>query len=307
MKFTSAIVFASVITSALALPASLLKHARRLEQNQEQQNEYTFLQGYSLKLLRCKAGETYISPVDGTYEYSSVVFRLCPSECDSSTVGGCKEGYGDYVVGLNTFTAAYLQAKREEMEGNDNNNQDGGNWKMEELGECRNYEADKDAGLDEDLAFYVGPACTEDSTGVSINMYLDETCQTPSTEYTFEQISNGVSLPFASGGLVSDNCESCYAENDRGEFELSEMCTNLYQYSGKCETLMADGTYHYMGKNEEACETIKAILPMSAKKGGKAGKVIGWCVFALVVVGIAGYAYTQHKKKQDDKRAGLMA
>jgi hypothetical protein len=306
MKFTSAIVFASVVTSALAsVPASFLKSARRLDQNQDQQDEYAFLQPYSLKLIGCKAGETYISPVDGTYEYSSVVFRLCPSECNSDSVGGCKEGYGDYVVGLNTFVAAYLEAKREEMENNDNNQN--GDWKMEELGECREYEADKDAGIDENLAFYVGPACSADLSGISIEMYMDATCETASTEYTFEQISNGVSLPFSDGGLVSDNCESCYYEKDNGEMVLSDMCTNLYQYSGKCETMMAEGTFHYMGKQEGACDTIKAMLPAAAKKGGKAGKVIGWVVFALVVVGVAGWAYTQHKKKQDDKRAGLMA
>jgi hypothetical protein len=302
MKFSSAIVFLSTIASVVAVPASLLKHARRLEENADAaEDEYAFLQGYSLKLLRCKSGETYVSPVDGSYEYSSVVFRLCPNECSNDAKYGCDSGYGDYVVGLNSFAAAYLEAKRDDMQGDD----DANDWKFEEFGECRNWEADKDAEMEEGAAFYVGPACSDDSTGVKMGFFTDETCETPSESVSFEDISNGVSLPYATGGLIGNGCESCYGANDKGEMELSEMCTNLYTYSGKCESQME--TFHYMGKQEGACETVSSLMPATKSSSNGAGKAIGWVFFALVVVGAAAFGYMQFKKKQDEKRTGLMA
>jgi hypothetical protein len=101
-------------------------------------------------------------------------------------------------------------------------------------------------------------------------MYMDKTCQTPSSEYTFDQISDGVALPYSDGGLVADDCETCYYENDRGEMAMSDKCTNLYMYSGKCETNMAEGMYHYMGKQEGACDVIKSMFPAAVtKKGSK--------------------------------------
>lgn len=301
MKFSSAVVFLSSIATALAVNPNLLKHARRLEENAEAESEYAFLQGYSVKLLRCKAGETYVSSVDGSTEYSSVVFRLCPNECDNNAQYGCSSGYGDYVVGLNTFAALYLEDKRDDMQGDD----DANDWKFEEFGQCQQWEADKDAEVDEDAVYYVGPECSDDSAGVKMGFFVDAACSEPSESVSFESISNGVALPYSSGGLIGTGCESCYGVNDKGEYELSEMCTNLYMYSGKCESQME--TYHYMGKQEQACETVKSMMPASKAKKGGAGKAIGWIAFSLIVVGVAAFGYMQFKKKQDEKRTALMS
>lgn len=302
MKFISAVVFLNLIAASAAVSpvASLLKSARKLEAAAEE-NEFSFLESYSLKLIRCKKDTTYISPVDGSYEYSSVVFRLCPAECDNDSTAGCTSGFGDYVVGLNTFASAYLEAKKDEMLGDDANN----DWKWEKFGECQAWEVDRDAEIEEGLAFYVGPECTEDETSVKLALFSDGLCETETEDYTFEQISNGVSLPYSSGGLVGNYCETCYGANDRGEYEISDMCMNLWTYSGKCESQME--TTHYIGKNEESCETIMSMMPASVKKAGTAGRAIGWIVFGLVVFGIIGFAVTKMQKKEDDKKTGLMA
>jgi len=307
MKFSAAALLFSLVGTASAIgpmraTAGLLKHARKLEDNGDNQDEeeYAFLANYQLKMITCKSGEKYVNPEDGEYESSSVVFRLCPADsCDDEGSTGCSSGYGDYVVGINTFVQNYLEDKKEDMQQDDNFN-------VDEFGECREYEADQDADEDEDgnqAAYYVGPACSEDGTDIVLDMFSDEICSYK-TDVTFEEISNGLSLPYTNGGLVSNYCESCSGYNDNGEYELSEMCVNLYENAGKCESGME--AFHYSGQNEASCEFIESMLPKS-KKGG-AGKVFGWIFFCLVVVGAGAVGYSVMKKKRgDDKSFGLMS
>jgi hypothetical protein len=315
MKFTIAalVILASSVSAISPIQANhrFLQSARRLEEGQQQEEEYAFLQNYKIKMLHCKTGEKYVNPENGNYEYSSVVFRLCPTteECSNDSSTGCKSGYGDYVVGLNTFVENYLEAKRDEMEANAGDDQ---NFDIE-YDECREIKIDQDANNgngneEEEQMYYVGPACSDDGKDVKMGFFSEETCTTAPEGVTFEEISNGVSLPYSTGGLVSNYCESCYVANDNGEYELSEMCQRLYESSGKCETNME--TFHYSGKNEASCEFIAAMLPKS-QKSGNAGKAFGWIFFVLVVGGVGFAAFTFLKKKraastEDSKNFGLM-
>jgi hypothetical protein len=87
MKLSSAIVLAvsaatasasGTIRSATAT-AELMNAARRLTDDSAT-HQYTFLEGYSTKLIGCVAGKDYTNPSTGTTEYSSVIFRLCPKK-----------------------------------------------------------------------------------------------------------------------------------------------------------------------------------------------------------------------------------
>ena len=43
-----------------------------------------------------------------------VRFRLCPRQtCSRTKAGGCKTGYGDYIVDLSVFMDAYFEANRQ--------------------------------------------------------------------------------------------------------------------------------------------------------------------------------------------------
>lgn len=303
MKFAIA---ALLLSAASAIDTGkLLKHARRLEQNnqngyngyQNGDEEFGFLANYSVKLIQCAAGETFVSPEDGEYEYSSVVFRLCPNDegCDDEKERGCTKGYGDYVVGINTYLEMYLEDKKDQMQYDDNFN-------VEEFAECREYEPDNDAddgGNNQNYQFFVGPACTEEGDDIRLQMFMDEGCSMVS-ETTFEQISNGMSMPYGSGGLVSTYCESCAGYNENGEWELSEMCSRLYEFSGKCETEMEQTGYY--GKQEGSCEYIESIAP--ATRGTGAGKIVGWFFFAVIIVGIAAGGFMYFRKKSSGSAEG---
>ena len=285
---------------ATVASARVMDSARRLDQAAEE-NEYAFLGNYNMKMITCNAAEVVVNAATGESEYGAIIFRLCPStgECNDASGKSCGAGYGDYIVGMNTFVQEYLEQKRDEIQADDG-------FKIEELAECRQYNADKDSEY-ADGVYYVGPTCSADGTGVRVAMFSDEGCMTLEETVTFEDISAGISLPYSEGGLISESCESCYSVNDNGEAGLNEMCMGLYEQAGKCESKME--TFHAAGKTETACEVINALVPKS-KKSGAAGKVIGWLFFAMVVVGLVGFAFTAMKKKsakEGDKNFGLMS
>jgi len=256
---------------------------RKLEQEDEEEEEFAFLQNYKMKMISCKAGETVRDPESGEYEMNAILYRMCPSngDCDDDKATGCKDGYGDYVVGLNTFVEAYMEDQGENMQYDDN-------FKVDEYAECREYENDNDDDGN-GVAYYIGPACTEDGTDIKLQLYYDEYCTQVPEDVTFEQISNGWTMPYSDGGLVSTYCNSCTGVNDDGEYETKEMCELLYESSGKCETNME--SYHYYGKQEGACEYIEELLPKSAGHGSGS-------FFFIVFVGAFGaYAYWWKKTK----------
>lgn len=292
--------FASSVSAAdeLHVGVGFMNAARRLGDDAAAESAYVFLEEYDLKMLACKSGEVFTNPTTGATEQSSVVFRLCPnSTCSDTSNHGCTSGYGDYVVGLDSFVQYYLESKRDDMQVDDS-------FKVEDLGECRKYEGDKDAAnYQEGVYYYVGPGCTSDGTGIKVELYSDEYCKTPAT-ISFEEISNGISLPYSTGGLVSTYCEGCGGYSDKGVYQVEDVCLNLYELAGKCETKMS--TFYYSGKVETGCSTVEALVPRSAKSSGKAGKIFGWLFFSLVVVGAAAFAFTTLKKKKDEKSFGLM-
>jgi len=311
MKFSAALFFGLMATAAATGPAqrNLLKKARKLEdQNQnnnqnenQEEEEYAFLGDYEIKMVACKAGEQIRDPETGEYEYNAVVFRACPKgSCSDDASKGCSSGHGDYVVGLNSFVQAYFEDQRDNMQYDDA-------FKVDEYAECRQYEQENDDANNNENAYpyYIGPACTEDGTDVKLELFYDETCSSVPEEVTFEDISNGWTLPYGEGGLVSTSCQSCMEYNDDGEYELKELCMNLYQDAGKCETNME--SFHYYGKQEGSCEYIAELMP-SIKGSGSAAKAFGWTVFILVVVGaFCAYAMWWKKKKAANASDGLMA
>lgn len=299
MKFALT-VFVSLLASTQAkigpATAKLLKSARRLENNEEEE-EFAFLMNYNLKMIQCKAGESIRNPEDGEYEYNAAIFRLCPEGCDSDNEYGCESGHGDFVIGLTSFVQAYFEDQRDNMYFDDN-------FKVDEYVECREYEMENDDGNQNQMAYYIGPACTDDGKDVRLQVYYDEACSMVPEDVTFEDISNGWSLPYEEGGLVSQNCLAC-AEYDDGNYELKEMCEQLYQNSGKCETNME--SFHYYGKQEGSCEYIESLMP-AKKSSGSGAKAFGWVVFILVVVGaFSAYAMWWKKKKAGQTSDGLMA
>jgi hypothetical protein len=160
------------------------------------------------------------------------------------------------------------------------------NFHMYDYSYCREYKVDNDADDGNKNVYYVGPTCN--GNGIKLGFFSDKTCTTVPTK-TFYEISNGWTLPY-SEELVSTYCDRCAANNTYGVLTVNSMCKNLYADStSKCETNMA--TVSANGKDVSGCTYVKTISPAQASSG--AGATIGWIIFALVIVGVAGYGYTK--------------
>jgi hypothetical protein len=302
MKLSTAFVALMTVARTAATSISsktaskLVRNSRRVEDAEEEEEEFSFLGNYDVKLVGCKRElEQPLMNEEGEYEYSAVLLRLCPSSdgCDSSTVEGCSSGYGEMLVGLSTFVEAYFEDQEE------NQNDDGDDYfEVDKLAKCEEYNPDENAddanqGAWENYEFFVGPTCTEDELDIQVELFTDQYC-TQVSEITFETISNGWTLPYSSGGLVSTYCNSCTEYNDDGEMEITEMCMKSYEEAGlKCEEDME--YYSYYGQNIQGCETIAEMFPKSSS--GSGGKIFGWIVLAVVVVGLVGYIVWWRKKK----------
>jgi hypothetical protein len=144
-----------------------------------------------------------------------VRFRLCPSNsCSSSKTDGCSNGYGSYVVDLNTFMNAYFEVTRKATENEcaaylQNNCECSDNGS----GETCQYDCLADAGLEscadqnpyaegeaqaeqfnpenymgcvqyqyqaaegeENVAYYIGPYCSANGGSVYLGFFNDDTC-----------------------------------------------------------------------------------------------------------------------------------
>lgn len=277
--------------------AKVLRAARKLDQDQNDdqadEDEFAYVAKYTLKMISCDAG-TSVPNENGEYDsYGAAIFRLCPSEsgCSDDASRGCGAGYGDYVVPLQTFVDAYFEDQRDNMNWDDQ-------FQVDQYAECKEYEMEQDDDANQNqndqAQYFVGPTCTADGADIRLAVFSDEDCVYES-ETSFETISNGWSLPYSSGGLVSTSCIDCLAYNDDGEYELREMCQELYENAGyKCETEME--YYSYYGQNTQGCDNIAQLLP-ALSSGGNGGKVFGWIVFIMVVVGIGAYVVWWRKKK----------
>lgn len=308
MKFSAAFLALATVASASAATVTsktarkLVRSARRVEDADEEaeEEEFAFLGNYDVKLIGCKRElESPIVNEEGESEYSAVLLRLCPSTggCDSSSTEGCKSGYGDMLVGISTFVEAYMEDVQKQQEDNGEEEEGDDAFDMDKFSKCEEYNPDENAddanqGAWENYAFYVGPTCSDDGLNIKLDLFTDQYCSQTS-EITFDQISNGWTLPYSDGGLVSNYCTSCTEYNDDGEAEIKEVCQNTYESAAlKCEEGME--IYSYYGKNTQGCEVIAEMFP---SKGGNGGKIFGWFVLAAVVAGLGGYVMWWRKKK----------
>ena len=309
MKIAAAFLALATVASTSAKTVSsktarkLVRSARRVEEaeqeEEQEEEEFAFLGNYSVKMIGCQQNlEQPIVNEDGEYEYTAVLLRLCPSAdgCDSTSTEGCKNGYGDMLVGVNTFVEAYMEDVKEQQEEGDEGNGDDA-FDMEKFAKCEEYNPDDNAddanqGAWENYQFFVGPTCSDDGLNLKLELFTDQYCSQVS-EVEFGTISNGWTLPYSDGGLVSTSCNSCTQYNDDGEAEIKEICQKSYEDAAlKCEENME--YYSYYGQNTGGCEVIAEMFP---KSGSNGGKIFGWIVLAAVVVGLAGYVMWWRKKK----------
>lgn len=210
-------------------------------------------------------------------------------------------------------------------EANDDDQGQGQQFELNNYLECAQYEPSNDGrrrmeenGDDQDMEYYLGTYCSSQGGSVVLGMFTDDACTNfadsnmgRSTYYQYE----GTALPYSDSSIVDTACYSCeepVEENDYGyaeeEAEPKQVCTDVYEVSGKCETQLSD---YNSNANTNACSYLKGIETVSASgvinSGSAAGNKVASAfigMFAVSFVLLGSYTYYL-KTKLDRGRINL--
>lgn len=295
-----------------------------------------------------------------------VIFRLCPSKSSS-----CQSNYGEYLIDLESYLESateYLQAAQEEMcEAcedacqNDDANEDGderrklvdcsscvdecdkienmennGYLEATDYAVCQQLDVENDDDKNE-VEYFAGAMCASNGEKIKIGVFKDEECSQYDSSLYVDDYLNGFKLSHALLKSVyagSDIACSTYNADD-GDYEENEMCMNLYETAGKCESEhnFQDGyvynqnnneNYDNQVKNEElVCDFISSLkkgqydassgeIVLQGKNSvyGGGSSATGGQKFALVVlilgtIGLAVFAASLHSQLTKGGKADL--
>lgn len=100
------------------LARKLITKARKLAENKNENNQFNWVSGYSLKFQGCHQIKQWNDDADDKNDVKIstkklVRFRLCPtSGCSDSKAAGCSSGYGDYIIDMDTYLSYYYEATK---------------------------------------------------------------------------------------------------------------------------------------------------------------------------------------------------
>jgi hypothetical protein len=291
------------ITADSQFGKKLLSQARNLANNNNNAVDTTWVSGYSLKFQGCHDVKQWNAEAneaeDVRIETKRLVrFRLCPTDsCTAANAGGCKNGYGDYIIDMNTFLGYYVEALNTQNEnvcanmvcscdgaedadyckyecyaaadlaevcgvnnpnnGNNNNKQ----FKLEEYVACAKYNQNHRRRLAENgVQYYIGPYCSDQGGSIFMGLFSDDTCSEFADDYfgmTTFKTLTGTVLPYGSQTLLGSDCLSCAKTADDGTTSVGDECSGIYSAAGKCESNLASGTVSE--PNTNACSYIDGI------------------------------------------------
>jgi len=307
----------------------LLAKARRLD---EAEADYSWMPEYTFQFQKCYSWEAYGREDNNENMEKSIIFRACPQgECSST----CSYG-ADYIVQLADYVDAYITAKQnlreyncqmveENCECDDDQvdddacmyncyaaaglnycNDDENQFDPMDYVDCAQLEMNNDNNnrkLDEENAIYGGLYCSDDGDSVLMGAFTDEDCSTFDSSNTYYK-TMGSALPYSSKSIVGSGCVSCanpfYVEgdDDNQEDNVNEMCMEVYDMAGKCET---DLNINY--PTTDACIYINNVVPNLAKlyKGedvdSSGSSALTW-FFGFTTLALAGFiGYNSYNKK----------
>lgn len=309
----------------------LMAKARRLD---EQEVDYSWLPGYTFQFQKCYSWDSFgrDEGEQGRKE-SYVVFRACPAgHCSASCRYGadyivemrdyvqayteakenlkeyncqkvenncaCDDDQADDQACLqNCYAEAGLDYCQEDEGDDANNNQN--EFNVEDFDDC----GEMDFGNDDDSnIYYASMYCASGGNAINLGIFTDEGCTVKDTTNAYKTYY-GESLPYSKKSIVGSGCTSCknpyYEVNDddqnqNDEDEVNEMCMELYEQSGKCETNLK---IDYPTTN--ACNYIHNVVPSLEDlfKGKKMARISTVTIFFMIMcAGLCGACFYLFKR-----------
>ena len=198
-----------------------------------------------------------------------VIFRLCPNH----SCAYCSEGYGEYIIDLQSYLGYTVQHKQEELENycqscedscaaaddtvynrklidcdscykkcqNIENMEENGYADASEYTRCGKVYENQNTGV----SYYAGAVCANSGSRIKVGLFTDENCENydESAEidhYLKNNYGYNIRLSYhvLKQTFPDDQCvASCLQEDEDGYgyAGTAEVCQNLYEGSGKCE------------------------------------------------------------------------
>lgn len=302
-----------IISSNSKVGRNLLSKARRLDEN-DNDVDYSWMTKYTFQFQRCYSWDAYGREQNERRQSFVMFRACPQGSCSSTCKNGaeyivemrdfvesyleakqnlqeyncqlveenCNCDYDDAVDDDDVCLAQcyedagldYCQQDEDENNGNGNAN----NFDAGEYDDCKELELNDDDAT----SYYATMYCTSTGKSIHLGVFTDEEC-TVTDESNMYYKTYGYNLPYSSKSIVGNNCMSCMnpfyeAGDDDGnqndEDMVNEMCMNLYDMSGKCETDLA---VDY--PTTDACDYIHNVVPSLEKlfKGEKSFN--GWTWF----------------------------
>jgi len=147
------------------------------------------------------------------------------------------------------------------------------------------------------VAYYIGPVCKSDGSGIVLNVFTDRYCNTVDTSGAFFAV-NGYNVPYSVNSNKNLATQDFYSCVDQHYYTLNNMCTSLYPLSAKCETGMKGVI---ASPTTSGCNYINSvesiqIQPMPYRNGNGAATAFAW-IFFLSSIGLGYYCYKLRSKK----------
>ena len=151
-------------------------------------------------------------------------------------------------------------------------------------------------------ALYVGPKCSQSGEQINLGVFTDQYCTEEYSSEIFAKYYNGVSLPYQDSNIVAENCIDCkrtVQENYYTNYEIVEMCEEIYPASLKCESKLANSLSYPVTAGCEYIEHIR-YYEKNYKPVSKAASTFFAVVFGLSTVALATvamYLYRLNSRK----------
>jgi len=288
-----------------------------------------------------------------------VIYRLCPTDENDD----CSQNYGEYVAKIDDYLQAMAQYTTETFEATcdecaDECNDDGAGcdsdscgyecWKYENLEnngyldaakliECQQIEYYNNGDDANDLNLYIGPRCSSDGTRIVIGLFRDEYCSKPYSKSSVQDVTGyQISYHLLKVAYSSDEQDfiSCNGYNNDDQDDaanVNELCENIYDASGKCESIHGISTGFIQNNRDEndyenqieneflVCNFIYALFWNSYTENGvidldslnvdprgvSGAEKFLLTVLPLMIVGTLSYAYFLKQKISEMQRNGL--
>ena len=217
----------------------------------------------------------------GIYEQKLVHFKLCPTDSCRSCSGGA-----DYVVDLNEFVEAMIEAKQTATEYNCNrvkdrcycenaSNKDSclyncyqnanlgdscteveEDFNLYEALQCKQLEVNDqyksyNQGQNADMKYYVGPYCSDNGKKILLGVFTEETCSWPAKTGVYESMNYGQSLPYAKKSILDSGCISCKEPSEDNQENYNNYQNQWDAEDADVVTDVCERLYESAGKCEK--------------------------------------------------------